>query len=172
MKAFVTAIVVTLIMAVLHEGGHALAAKALGYDVVASLNSVTTPHGDPTGSEQIIISIAGPLVTFIGALIGLSLAASGLQLGVTIAGTAFLYRMMAAIVSMQNPNDEMRVSLDLGMGQWTLPGLVCGLLLLMTAYAAVKARTGPLFLILTWLGFSLAITGIVFGEGYLPTLQF
>ena len=172
MKAFVLAVLITLIMFVLHEGGHALMAKALGYEVAASLNHVKTLGGANSEAHSMLITAAGPAVTFILGLIGVVLATRGQALGVTLVGTAFLIRARAAVVSLNNPNDEMRISLDLGLGAWTLPALVSGLLLGMLIYAIRKARPGIAYLVLTWLGFSVMITAIVFGESALPTLTF
>ena len=76
---------------------------------------------------------------------------------------------MASIVSLNNANDEMRMSIALGWGSWTLPIAVVCALLVMSIIAFRKTGASYHNLIGLWAGSSLAITLVIFGEPYFPS---
>ena len=49
---------------------------------------------------------------------------------------AFFSRLLAAAVSVLNPNDEARISAQLGFGTWTLPLIVVAALFALTYLAS------------------------------------
>ena len=123
-----------------HEAGHWLVGAALGYPVSFGINSVIS--GTPmTQDDHILMSAAGPAVTVLIALAAFvmvmrrrSLAAYG------ILYFAMFMRAIAAGVSLFNANDEARISMLMGWGQWTLPALVVIPLLVLTIIASRKLR--------------------------------
>jgi hypothetical protein len=127
----------------LHEAAHFATGWALGYDMTARLNGVSslTPA---LLTHKAIIDAAGPLATIAQAIVAFILLRH-YKLNVAF---AFLYfaafmRVLATGVSTFNLNDEARLSLYLGIGTWTVPIMVsAGLLLL--------AWRGSRVLALTW----------------------
>ena len=127
----------------LHEAAHFMAGLALGYDMSARLNGVSslTPA---SATHKAIIDAAGPLITIAQAVVTFILVRR-FKLSVAF---AFLYfaafmRLLATGVSAFNLNDEARLSVYFGLGAWTVPIVVSlGLMLL--------AWRGSQSLALTW----------------------
>lgn len=155
---------------ILHEIGHLIAAKALGYDAVIRINSVSLVGGASGIRDDIIVDSAGPLVTVLLALIGLAMSARGSVAGPTIVFGALMMRVLAAAISLQMPNDEARISEMLGWGTWTVPAIVVALLAIIMALSARRSGVGWAWLRATWIGASLGFVVVVFGEPYLPAI--
>jgi hypothetical protein len=150
-----------LLTALIHEGAHWLAGTALGHQMTFNLNSVG-PMSPVSMRDHLIISAAGPLVTILQGLIAFVLVLRRDMLGAyAFLFFAALMRVTATAVSVFNPNDEARISLELGMGQWTLPLIVCGLLIALTVVASRKLRIGWKTNLLTYLVCTVGITAIV-----------
>lgn len=112
-----------------HEFAHWLAGVALGHDMVATPNHVWSRQ-PMDAADQAIVSAAGPVLTVLQGLLGDWLVRRrGLALGFALLYMAFFMRLLAAGMSLLNPNDEARVGQLLGLGTWTLPLLVVGGLL-------------------------------------------
>lgn len=144
-----------------HEGAHWLAGTALGHAMTFNLNSVS-PTAPVSLRDQLIIAAAGPVVTLIQGVVAFLL----ILRRDSLAAYAFLFfaalmRVMAAGISLFNPNDEARVSLDLGLGQWTLPLLVSGLLVTLTVIASRRLRIGWKTNLLTYLVCTVALSAVV-----------
>ena len=119
-----------------HEFAHWMMGTALGYEMLASPNHVWT-EGNPSVAHQMLISAAGPGITFVQGIIGFLLVRSRASLlGFALLYMAFFSRLLAAAVSVLNPNDEARISTQLGLGIWTLPVVVVASLLLLTYLAS------------------------------------
>ncbi|WP_339915401.1 hypothetical protein [uncultured Brevundimonas sp.] len=153
--------VVAFVTFVLHEGAHWLAGTTLGHDMVVSLNGshATTPT---SALDGMLISAAGPVVTLIQGLLALVLV----RMFNSTAAYAFLFfaafmRLMAAGVSLFNPNDEARISLYFGLGQWTLPLLMVAVLGIMTVIGSRHLRLSWQTNALAWLTASVAVSAIV-----------
>ena len=153
--------VVAFVTFILHEGAHWLAGIALGYDMVVSLNGshATT---SATALDSMLISAAGPVVTLIQGVIALVL----IRMFNSVAAYAFLFfaafmRLMAAGVSLFNPNDEARISLYFGLGPWTLPLLMVAVLGVMTVIGSRHLRLSWQTNALAWLTSSVAASAIV-----------
>lgn len=146
---------------VVHEFAHWATGVALGHEMVATLNSVSSV-GAVSTRDQGLIAAAGPAITLAQGLLGLWLAwARRSHLGFALLYSAFFMRLVAAGVSVFHPNDEARVSQLLGLGTWTLPALVVGGLLLAVAWASRRLRLGWREQALCYLATSLAISAIV-----------
>lgn len=123
-----------------HEAAHWLTGTLLGYEMMLSPNQVraTTPM---PGVHAALTDAAGPAVTVLTALV----AFAGVVSRRSRVAFAFLYsaafmRLLAAAVSLFNPNDEARLSVYLGLGRWTLPIVVAGGLIGLTWIAAARLK--------------------------------
>ena len=164
------ALIVVVVCNLLHEAGHLAAAKALGYEAVARINSVSITGGAASWRDAAMVDAARPLVTVLLAIIGVMLGKRGSTLGPTIVFAALMMRILATAVSVQAPNDEARISEALGLGIWTLPALVVGLLAVLTAFSARRSGVGWAWLLGSWIGASIGFTLIVFGEPLVPAI--
>lgn len=145
----------------LHEGAHWLAGIALGHDMVVSLNG-SHATASTTALDGMLISAAGPVVTLIQGILALVLV----RMFNSLTAYAFLFfaafmRLMAAGVSVLNPNDEARISLYFGLGPWTLPLLMVAILGVMTVIGSRHLRLSWPTNVLAWLTASVAASAIV-----------
>ena len=128
-------LVVGALAFLLHEAFHWLAGEALGYSMVYTPNRVW-PESPMTAGHFMLVSAAGPLFTYMQAALGYVLVKRrASHLGFALLYLAFAMRFLAMAVSFWNPNDEARISRDLGLGVWTLPFIVVSILF----FAVVKA---------------------------------
>lgn len=167
MKIFISMFAVMLATFMLHEGAHGLAGAALGQAMEVSLNHARPVGGAAPKLQETLISAAGPAVTALGALLVL-LSGWRMLLAFQIVFAAFLMRLLATVVSLRNPNDEMRVSESLGWSPWTLPIAVTSALFIIVLIVSAGARPGWRTLGLTLLGAIAAIALATAGEPLLP----
>tara|TARA_B100000749_G_scaffold148113_1_gene113675 strand:- start:65 stop:595 length:531 start_codon:yes stop_codon:yes gene_type:complete len=162
--------VVVIVCVALHEVGHLVAAKALGYEAVIRMNSVSLVGGATNWRDDVIVDAAGPLVTLLFALVGLALSNRENALGATMVFAALMMRVLAAVISLNMPNDEARISELLGLGTWTLPAIAVALLAIIMGLSARRSGVGSAWLRGAWIGASLGFVVVVFGEPYLPAI--
>ncbi len=123
-----------------HEAAHWLVGAALGYPVSYGVNSVV-PGAPMTEAHHILMSAAGPAVTVLIALAAFVVVMRRRSLtAYAVLYFALFMRVVAAGVSLFNPNDEARISDMMGWGPWTLPALVIILLLVPTVIASRTLR--------------------------------
>ncbi|MEM1381739.1 MAG: hypothetical protein AAGH41_14045 [Pseudomonadota bacterium] len=172
MKTLTTTFILMVLGFIAHEFGHAAMAKLLGYEVEISINHVRTVGGGaPSVADRLLIDFAGPAVTLILAGSAAILArVGGFLVAFWVVFTSAHQRIVAQAVSFSNPNDEMRMSMILDIGAWTVPAAMVGLFLVLTIWAAREARPGLARLFLAFIGGSIGITAVVFGEPYLPSI--
>lgn len=171
MKTAVFIFIITLLSFVIHEAAHLAAATALGYEATATINHVY-PHGDVKRGDGLLIAAAGPIITVLIASVGAMLAISGRSLlALNFVVVSALHRLLAMIVSLGNPNDEARISLELGLGQWTLPAITVGFLAVLAVLSVRAVRPRASYWFLTWLGVSAGMTLAVLGENILPSVS-
>jgi hypothetical protein len=126
-----------------HEFAHWLTGIALGYEMVASPNHVRS-IGEMSATHELLVSAAGPIVTIVQGIFGFALLRGRqAQLGFALLYMAFFMRLMAAAVSVYNPNDEARISEQLGLGTFTLPLVV--VIFLFTLVFIASRRLGLRF---------------------------
>jgi hypothetical protein len=113
-----------------HEFAHWLAGEELGYNMGMSLNSTY-----PVGSSEVllkdamIISAAGPAFTIIQAIVCyLLLRHPGRTKLYPFLFIALYMRLLATVMRFKHPNDEARISRDLGIGTFTIPILISSFL--------------------------------------------
>jgi hypothetical protein len=160
-------------MNAVHEAGHALAAKLLGYDALVSINHVRlVPSVARSAADRLAIDLAGPAVTISIAIMAWFAARRGaLTFAPAILFVAVAMRLIAAVASLATPNDEARASVILGLGQWVLFALVIAFLLTLFVSIYRRARLGWRWLVGAYAGASLGFAAVVFGEPFLPTLS-
>lgn len=109
---------------IFHEAAHWVAGVALGYDMEARLNAVRATTS-VLPFHKAAIDAAGPFATILQAVIAFAVVMRGRS----STAFAFVYaatfmRLLAAAISVINPNDEARLSLYFGLGKWALPLIV------------------------------------------------
>jgi hypothetical protein len=168
-----TTLVIVIVMNVVHEAGHALAAKMLGYDALASINHVRlVPDLARSAADRLAIDLAGPAVTLGIAFMAWFAARRGaLSIAPVILFVALAMRLIAAVASLATPNDEARASIMLGLGKWTLFAIVIAILLGLFLSSFRRAKLGGRWLLGAYVGASLGFAAVVFGEPFLPTLS-
>ena len=115
----------------LHEASHWFAGELIGYNMTMSMNSASPIDVDTYQEEWhgMVISAAGPLFTILqAAAIYLLMRRKPRPLLYPFLFVPLVMRIMAALLGFVHPNDEARISHDLGLSIWTLPAIVCGLL--------------------------------------------
>ncbi len=124
----------------IHEFAHWLAGIVLGYDMVITPNRVYSKSSTTFVHKQ-IITFAGPLITYLQAAVGFFLVMNKRRLiGYAILYMAFFMRLFATVISVFNPNDEARMSQDLGLGTWTLPVIAVLFLFGLLFYASRRLK--------------------------------
>ncbi len=160
---FVLAGIVTFLI---HEAFHWLAGAALGYDMVITPNRVWSlspmlPH------HEMLMSAAGPVITNILAIIGYwKVKNRNSTTGFAYLYMAFFTTLLAMGVSIFNPNDEARISRDLGIGMWTLPTIVVAAQFCLVCIASRKLKLTFRDQFLCYLVGSVVVT-LVVGTDYL-----
>lgn len=155
---------------VAHEGAHWAAGEWLGYDMFLRANSAGLARGlYRSVADAQIVTAAGPAFTLLQGFVAFALV-RGLSAGFAFPFllSALLMRILAAGVSLGKPNDEMRLGVWLGLGDWSVFAAVIGVLLVLTALAARQLRLtwGAIAAgVVCWIAFAAAL---ILAERYLP----
>tara|TARA_R110001606_G_scaffold103163_6_gene225878 strand:+ start:4880 stop:5431 length:552 start_codon:yes stop_codon:yes gene_type:complete len=142
---YVLAIIIAVIFTwSFHEFAHWLTSELLGYKATMRINGTSLVNGqDPTDLHKSIISASGPIVTIVQGLITFLLLIKSKNWNkylYVFLFTAFYMRIMAGLMNFINPNDEGRISAFLGIGTFTLPIIVSGLLFFMVYKTSKKHK--------------------------------
>lgn len=163
--------IVTILSFVFHELAHYFAGEVQGLDMWFNLNFAGYQAGvQPTPTQITIVTMAGPVFTIAQAIVAAVLIRSRAYLWLySVVIVALYQRAVAFGISMVNyPNDEARISVMYGWSIWFLPSIVVGLLLLVTVWAAFKARAGLRANIIAYVMCSAATAAVVFGNDAFP----
>lgn len=134
---------------------------SLGYAMVASPNHVWA-MGHPGKTDALLISAAGPMITILIGVIGFLLVQRRASLfGFALLYMAFFSRFLAGAVSFFNANDEARISAQLGLGSWTLPLVVAGVLFVLTWLASRRLKLSFRDQLLCYVVASVAVSIVV-----------
>lgn len=165
-------LIIIFLSFVLHELGHALAAKWLGYaEVEITLNRAGPTGGYETNRHRLIGEAAGPAVTLLIALIGTVYAkAHGSIVAYLFVLASFFIRIPAQIASFFAPNDEMVVSQALQLPSWLVPVMMLASLAGLTAIAWSGPRPRAIISAVAALGFTVGMLVIVGTEPLLPKM--
>lgn len=167
-------LIVVVLTFIIHEAGHFLAGKVFGYEMFMSINKAGIANrGTPDAQwHQQVISIAGPVITYLQAMIGTLISYRYKALwAFPIVFMAFMMRLMAAVISLFSPNDEYRVSDWLGIGSWTLPIIAVIGLFALTVMASRTLGLGWKSWLLSFVVCSAGITAIIFTEPFWPGIR-
>lgn len=153
-----------------HEFAHWLTAELMGYESIMRLNSVSQVKGVETeGWHKISITAAGPIWTMIQALIFyILLNRQGWnKYFYLFLFTAFYMRLAAGIMNLVSLNDEGRISEFLGIGAFTLPIIVSGLLFFMVYKISRKYSLKAKFQAWTFLIIMIASSALILIDQFL-----
>ena len=172
-RLIATTFILVIAMNIIHEAGHALAAKLLGYDALASINHVKlVPSVARSAADRLAIDLAGPAVTLgIAIMAWFAVRRGALTIAPVLLFVALSMRLIAAVASLAAPNDEARASIALGLGKWTLFAIVIAILLALFVSIYRRAGLGGRWLLGAYVGASLGFAAVVFGEPFLPTVS-
>ncbi|MBC3539521.1 hypothetical protein ACFSC6_18520 [Rufibacter sediminis] len=125
----------------LHEFAHWTMGELLGNPMTLTLNSSYPTSGRyADASHYNLVSAAGPMITLLQAfIVYLLLKRKELRWLFPFLLTCLYMRFLAGAMNMINLNDEGRISHSLGLGTYTLPLLVIGILGYLT-YATCQTR--------------------------------
>lgn len=163
-------VAVVLATFAVHEAAHGLMGAALGYDMIVRLNGARPV--DATGLtfvQRDLISAAGPALTLAQGFAAAWLARAW-RPAFTIALAAFMMRVLAAVASIRNPNDEARLGVSWDLGPWTVHVLVVGALAYAVLLAARSARPGWGQALLTAFFVLIGLTLAVALNSFLPAV--
>jgi hypothetical protein len=167
------ALAVIVAMNVAHEIGHGLAGKAMGYSVIVRSNHASVEGGVfRSATDALIMSAAGPLVTLLIALVAWPMARRGSKLAAGVVLAALASRLIAAVASLNYPNDEARISLALGIGKWTLFAVVIVSLAALTVSVLRRQSFDWRWYLGAYIGGSAGFALLVLGEPWLPVIRF
>jgi len=126
----------------LHEFAHWLTGTLLGNTMAMTFNTGYPVSGNYlASSHENIVSIAGPLVTLLQAVVVfLIMKYRNAARLYPFLFVCFYMRLLAAVLSILNPNDEARVSMDLGLGKFTLHIIMVAVLFLLVYFTASRYR--------------------------------
>lgn len=117
---------------ILHEMAHWLTGTLMGYNMLMSLNKVFPASGYNAKIDYHLVSAAGPLITLLEAIIVFILIRRRKRIVLyPFLFACFYTRLLATFMSFHRLNDEARISSALGVGSFTLPLIVTGILFIM-----------------------------------------
>jgi hypothetical protein len=149
----------------IHEAGHYLVGRLLGYQMTVTLNSASPVGAYGSSLHAALADLGGPAVTLLQALVAVALIQRGsgmLAYGFLFA--AFMMRLLAAGVSVFHPNDEARISMAIGLGMWVLPVLVVAALGLMLAHAYRRLGLHWSVNVWSWVVASIGVAMVVIAD--------
>ena len=122
-----------------HEFIHYLTGELLGNDMVMNLNESYPSSGEYLKDWHFsIVTATAPLFTFLQAIaFYVILRRRNVLLLFPLLVSPVVMRCMALVFTFDNPNDEARLSHDAGLSVWTIPIIVCSLMMCML-YVVVK----------------------------------
>jgi len=142
-KSYVAVLTVAVFLSwTFHELAHWAVGEYLGYKMVMTLNSGYPTNGQYSKDLHYqIISAAGPIFTLCEAFLVFILMIQRKRILLyPFIFICFYMRLFATIISFRNPNDEARISTAIGIGTFTLPIIMTGVLFLLLLKISKKYR--------------------------------
>lgn len=162
---FAVIIVATFLTFFLHEFCHWLAYQFLGYDAGFSLNAAGLKDKEISLSktERIITAAAGPVFTLLQAIVFYFILKKHKNILLyPFLFVPFVMRLGALWANQFKPNDEGRISLDLGLNLYTISTVVVIFLLILLIKISRKNSYSFLFNFITYMLIGIAMFGLVF----------
>lgn len=151
----------------IHELAHWLAATALGYEAVMTLNTVYLKSGEYKQDwHWILVSGIGPLITILQALVVYWwLRQKGWNANLYPFLLLTLYtRLLAGFMNLFNLNDEGRISHFLGIGDFTLSIIVSAFLGVLVYKVSKQHRPGWRYQLLTLILIMIFSSVLILGD--------
>lgn len=168
---YVLVIIITVVFTwIIHEFTHWLTAKLFGYEASMSLNGMFYAEDEnPIEWHKVIVSASGPFVTILQGLMAfLYLKSRGWnKYFYPLLFIAFYMRFLAGMVNFINLNDEGRISEFLGIGTFTIPIIVSGILFYMVYETSKKNKLNWKFQLATTLIVMIASTILIISDQFL-----
>lgn len=152
-----------------HEFSHWITGELLGYKMTMRLNYVSLTNGGECKEfwEKNLISAAGPIFTIIQGIIFYLIMKKYKNINIyPFLFLPFFMRLLAFSVSFISPNDEARISRDLGIGTYTLFIIVCLFLGILVYKISKKYLIDMKFQLINMVLTSIFITLIVLGDNF------
>jgi len=147
-----------------HEFVHWLTGELLGYKSSMRLNSTAYLEDEPLPGEKAIVSISGPIITVLQAVVFYFLLKNkGWKKNFYPALiTAFFMRLLAGGMNFIGPNDEARVGIYLGIGMHTISLIFSVFMFVLVYKISKKHQLTRKFQLWTVLIMLLSITALIF----------
>lgn len=155
-----------------HEYAHWLMGGILGYEMWITFNQAGPVQGNYDSDwHQILIAMAGPIVTWVQAVLALFLICWSRQLWMySFLFLALWMRTVAMIISLvSNPNDEARVSLLIGLPVWVVPVISVALMFALTYVGSRSLKAGWRSNVVAYVMASVVTVIVVFSDQLLFT---
>lgn len=152
-----------------HELSHWLAGEMLGYKMTMRLNNVSMTETGISNTllEKNLISAAGPIFTIIQSIFFYVLMKKKRNINwYPFVFLPFFMRLLAFSMSFITPNDEARISRDLGLGTYTLFIIVCLFLGVLLFKISKKYAVTYKFILYNFLLSSIFITALIVIDNY------
>lgn len=164
-KYILVMITATFLTFFFHEMSHWIAYELLGYDAGFTLNGASVKDSSIklTKTHRMITSAAGPLFTIIQAIVFYYI----LQKRNNIMLYPFLFlpfimRLGASWANQFQPNDEGRISLDLGLNLYTISAIVVAFLFFLVYKISKKNKYSVVFNMITCIISIILLFGLVY----------
>ncbi len=157
--------VATFLTFFFHEMSHWLAYELLGYDAGFTLNGASLKDSSIqlSKTERIIASGSGPLFTLIQAIIFyIVLKKRKTILLYPFLFIPFIMRLGTTWANQFKPNDEGRISLDLGLNLYGISAVVVAILLFLVVSISRKNKYSVGFNLITFVLSGLFLFGLVY----------
>lgn len=158
-------ILATFLTFFFHEMSHWIAYELLGYNAGFTLNGASVKDANVSlpKAHRMITSAAGPLFTIIQALVFYILLKKRYNLMLyPFLFLPFAMRLGATWANKFQPNDEGRISLDLGLNLYTISSIVVIILFILIYKISKKHRISKFVNILTFILSLLLILALAF----------
>ena len=162
-KIYITVFAIAIFFSwTFHELAHWAVGEYFGYKMVMTLNSSYPICGHFSSDVHYqIISAAGPVFTLFEAILFYALLKHKNRVILyPFLFTCFYMRLFATIISFRNPNDEARISSAIGIGKFTLPLIMTGILFIFI-YKTTKDYKFDLKFNLANLGLTILFSSII-----------
>lgn len=144
-----------------HEFIHYLTGEILGNHMIMNLNESYPANDYLQDWHFTVVTATAPLFTLLQAVaFSFILRRKDMPSLFPFLVSPVLMRCMALVVTFANPNDEARLSQDAGLSLWTLPVIMCSLLIYLLYVVIKKNRYSKPFVfgsILTTIAFTIAL---------------
>lgn len=158
-------IIATFVTFFFHEMSHWIAYELLGYDAGFTLNgaSVKDKSISLTQTHRMITSAAGPMFTVIQAVVFYFILKKHKNiLFYPFIFLPFIMRLGASWANQFKPNDEGRISLDLGLDLYAISTIVVAFLLYLIYKTSKRNKISIMFNIITFIISGLLLFGLTY----------